>query len=32
MFYIDSNGMMVLIPWGTVAKDPSGGWMVLNIF
>jgi len=28
MFYIDANGMMVLIPWGTEARDPSGGWMV----
>ena len=28
MFYIDSNGVMVMIPWGTEAKMPDGGFKV----
>ena len=28
MYYIDSNGVMVMIPWGTEAKMPDGGYKV----
>ena len=28
MFYMDHNGMMILIPWGQEVKDAQGGWLV----
>ena len=28
MFYMDSNGLMIMIPWATEAKMPDGGFRV----